>query len=461
MWPLSIEERPKQFLPLMGERTLFQHTALRAAKLFGADRLRVVCGETHQLRAAAELDALDLGRAEAIIAEPAGRNTAAAIALAAKKLAGLDEDPVLAVLPADHWIEDVDAFGRALRRASAHAGRGSIVALGVVPDEPNVAYGYIERGVALEDGAYRVDRFVEKPDAETARGYLDSGRFYWNAGIFVFRASTMLAELTRFQPEIDRCVEAFLNGDRDAYAAAPSISIDYAVMEETDKAVVVPADFGWSDLGDWNAVGERARRDHRGNAARGETWLRDCRNTFIHATHRPVAGIGLDSLVVVETEEAVLVVDKSKSQEVRAAAAAFADRPRQPALAVEERPWGAITVLAEGEDFKTKRLDILPGKRLSLQLHRRRTEYWVVVQGVAKVTCGEKQFLMSPGESTVIPVGARHRVENVGDQVFSLIEVQLGDYFGEDDIVRFEDDYGRVANEPAPRAASLEITPSP
>jgi len=451
LWPLSQPDRPKQFLDLFGGRSLFQTTAARAHIAFPEAPIKVVCGERHAARARSELAEMGLNASSGIIAEPLGRNTGPAIALAIESLMQGGENPILAALPADHWVEDDAAFAEALQRAAALADAGWIAVLGVTPTVPSTGYGYIEQGAALSEEAYRVAAFVEKPAETLARQWLAGGRHYWNAGVFVFRASTMRAEIQRFQPGMIQSVRDFLAGDRRAYATAPHLSIDYAVMERTDKAAVAPCAFGWSDLGDWAAALERLDKDENGNALAGDAHAIDCRDSLFLAKNRPVVGIGLKNAIVVETEETVLAIDKSHSQEVRTAAALMAERQsREPS--VMHRPWGRIEVLSESEDCKVKRLDIFPGQRLSLQLHRRRSEYWVAISGCAKITLGDEVFLLKPGQSATVPPLTVHRIENAGEEIFSLIEVQTGDYFGEDDIVRLEDDYGREINAPGDAA---------
>jgi len=367
------------------------------------------------------------------------RNTAAAILLAVETLLADGGDPLLIVLPADHAVAQPARFREYLRQAVIGAEQGEIVTLGVQPDTPETGYGYIEAGEILNGNRHRVARFVEKPDEETARAYLASGRFFWNAGIFVFRASVMAAELARLQPEIARAVGAFLKGDHAAYAAAPNLSLDYAVMEHTQLASVLPADFGWSDLGSWSDVWAHDRRDEDGTGARGAGTLRDCRDSYFHAGSRLVAALGVTDLVVVETPEAVLEADRHRAQQVRQWAGRM-----QAMSATEHRPWGSFTILSEDRDQKTKRLDVLPGKRLSLQSHHHRNEFWVVIRGLARVTRDDEIFDLKKGETTLIPAGIKHRIENPGLDLLSLIEVQLGSYFGEDDIVRYEDDFGRL-----------------
>lgn len=444
LWPLSSEDRPKQFLRLLGKGSLFQETLSRLNGLAPAEALTIVCGVGHRARVLEDLSALSLADSARVIDEPLGRNTAPAILLAIRGLKRDGLDPILIVLPADHVIQDGPTFLESLRLAARATAEDAVITLGITPTGPETGYGYIEahgQGPVL-----RVSRFVEKPDRATADSYLRAGNFFWNAGIFAFKASVMLAELERFQPKIVAEVDAYLAGDRDAYARSPALSIDHAVMEHTQRAHVVPASFAWSDLGSWQAVSEATPCDAVGNSASGDTVLIDCKDSYFRAEHRLVTGIGLENLVVVETREAVLIADKRQTQGVKAITAklraeeAAGNRTRL----TEHRPWGGFTILDETPSHKTKRVNLLPGKRFSLQMHRFRTEHWVIVSGTARVTLGEETRVMRAGESVVIPVQTKHRMENIGDEAVCFIETQLGSYLGEDDIIRFEDDFGRI-----------------
>jgi mannose-1-phosphate guanylyltransferase/mannose-6-phosphate isomerase len=464
LWPLSREAYPKQFLPLAGTDTMLQATWSRVAPLAQA-RPIVVAGEDHRFLVAEQLRQAG-APTPAIVLEPAGRNTAPAIAAAA--LQALQEgeggDPLLLVLPSDHVVRDVEAFRRAVLAATPAAEAGALVTFGIVPTAPETGFGYIEAesgqaeagpsGAAGPGGVRKVRRFVEKPDAATAQKYLDTGGYYWNSGMFLFRASRFLAELERFRPDILAGVRAafagarrdgdFVRLDRDAFAATPAESIDYAVMERTDAAMVLPVDIGWNDVGSWSALWDVAERDADGNARHGDVIAVDSRNSYAYA-RRLVALVGVDDVVVVETDDAVLVARKDKVQQVKDVVARLkAEQRSQAALHREvHRPWGSYDSVDAGERFQVKRIKVRPGAQLSLQSHTQRAEHWIVVSGIARVTRDDDVFDLHANQSTYIPIGAKHRLENPGTEVLELIEVQSGDYLGEDDIVRYEDVYGR------------------
>ncbi len=464
LWPLSREAYPKQFLPLAGEETMLQATWSRVAPLAQA-RPIVVAGEDHRFLVAEQLRQAGAPM-PAIVLEPAGRNTAPAIAAAALQAlqeAGGGGDPLLLVLPSDHVVRDVEAFRRAVLAATPAAEAGALVTFGIVPTAPETGFGYIqaeaERPEAGQAGAgapgvRKVLRFVEKPDAATAQRYLDAGGYYWNSGMFLFRASRYLAELGRFRPDILEGARAafaaarrdgdFIRLDRDAFAATPAESIDYAVMERTDAAMVLPVDIGWSDVGSWSALWDVAERDAEGNARHGDVIAVDSRNSYAYA-RRLVALVGVDDIVVVETDDAVLVARKDKVQQVKDVVARLkAEQRSQAALHREvHRPWGSYDSVDAGERFQVKRIKVKPGASLSLQSHAKRAEHWIVVSGTARVTRNNDVFELHANQSTYIPIGAKHRLENPGTEVLELIEVQSGDYLGEDDIVRYEDVYGR------------------
>ncbi len=454
LWPLSREAYPKQFLPLVGEDTMLQATWRRVAALAGADGPIVVAGEDHRFLVAEQLRQVGAPN-PAIVLEPAGRNTAPAIAAAALQAMAAGDDPLLLVLPSDHVVRDGEAFRRAARAAMPAAEAGALVTFGIVPDAPETGFGYIQADAdEAEGGVRRVLRFVEKPDAATAQGYLDAGGYYWNSGMFLLRASRYLEELQRFRPGIVAAVRAafdaaardgdFIRLDREAFAASPSDSIDYAVMEHTDAAMVLPVDIGWNDVGSWSALWEVSEQDGVGNAHHGDVIAIDSRNSYAYA-RRLVALVGVDDLVVVETDDAVLVARKDKVQQVKEVVARLkADQRSQAALHREvHRPWGSYDSVDMGDGFQVKRIKVKPGARLSLQSHARRAEHWVVVRGTARVTRDNDVFELFANQSAYIPMGAKHRLENPGGDILELIEVQSGDYLGEDDIVRYEDQYGR------------------
>ncbi|ROR29659.1 mannose-1-phosphate guanylyltransferase/mannose-6-phosphate isomerase [Inmirania thermothiophila] len=452
LWPLSRELHPKQFLPLVGERSMLQETALRLGET-GAAPL-VVCNEAHRFMVAEQLREVAV-RPRAVVLEPAGRNTAPAVALAALAAQEGGADPLLLVLPSDHLVRDAAALRAAVEAGAAHAAAGALVTFGIVPDAAETGYGYIRAGAPLDGGAFRVARFVEKPDRATAERFLAEGGYYWNSGMFLFRAGRYLEELARHAPAIlEACRGAwagraedadFVRPDRGAFEACPSDSVDYAVMERTEAAVVQPLDAGWSDVGSWSALWQAREQDEAGNVVLGDVLAEDVRGSYLHATSRIVAAVGLEGHVVVETADAVLVAPRERVQDVKALVARLKAEGREEALLHRRvyRPWGSYETVDRAERFQVKRITVNPGASLSLQMHHHRAEHWVVVRGTARVTRGEESFLLTENQSTYIPVGVRHRLENPGKIPLELIEVQSGPYLGEDDIVRFEDRYGR------------------
>ena len=453
LWPLSREAYPKQFLPLTGEDTMLQATWRRVAGLADVAPI-VVANEEHRFLAAEQLRLVGVP-APAILLEPVGRNTAPAIAAAALQAIADGDDPLLLVLPSDHVVANPEAFRAAVRVASAAAELGALVTFGIVPTAPETGFGYIQSEAgAGGDGARKVLRFVEKPDAATAQAYLDAGGYYWNSGMFLFRASRYLAELGRLRPDILEATRAafaaarrdgdFIRLDKEAFSGCPSQSIDYAVMEQTDAAMVLPVDIGWNDVGSWSALWDVAERDADGNAHHGDVIAVDSRNSYAYA-RRLVALVGVDDMVVVETDDAVLVARKDKVQLVKDVVARLKAGQRSQAALHREvhRPWGSYDSVDNGARFQVKRIKVKPGAQLSLQSHTQRAEHWIVVSGTARVTRDNDVFELHANQSTYIPIGARHRLENPGSAVLELIEVQSGDYLGEDDIVRYEDVYGR------------------
>ncbi len=451
LWPLSREAYPKQFLPLAGKDTMLQATWLRVASIAGVAAPIVVAGEDHRFLVAEQLRQAG-APAPAIMLEPVGRNTAPAIAAAALHAVAGGDDPLLLVLPSDHVVRDPDAFRAAVREASVAADAGALVTFGIVPTAPETGFGYIHAEAG--NGVRKVLRFVEKPDAATAQSYLDAGGYYWNSGMFLFRASRYLEELARFRADILDGARAafdaarrdgdFIRLDKDAFAATPAESIDYAVMERTDAAMVLPVDIGWNDVGSWSALWDVAERDADGNASHGDVIAVDSRNSFAYA-RRLVALVGVDDVVVVETDDAVLVARKDKVQQVKDVVALLKQEQRSQAALHREvhRPWGSYDSIDTGPRFQVKRIKVKPGAQLSLQSHTQRAEHWIVVSGIARVTRDHDVFELHANQSTYIPIGAKHRLENPGNEVLELIEVQSGDYLGEDDIVRYEDVYGR------------------
>jgi len=455
LWPLSRELYPKQFLPLVGDHTMLQDTVSRLEGLGGTGPI-IVCNEHHRFIVAEQLRQQAV-IPSAIVLEPVGRNTAPAVAIAAlTALKGrpAGEDPVLLVMPADHLLRDVAAFHAAVRHGLAAAAAGKLVTFGVVPTKAETGYGYICRG-AGPGPTYRIAKFVEKPDATRAAEYVASDDYLWNSGMFMFRARRYLEELGLFAPQMLECCRTALagaKGDLDftrlagsEFARCPSDSIDYAVMEKTKDAVVVPLDAGWSDVGSWSALHESLVADDAGNVTHGDVITEDSAGCYLHSSHRLVATVGLKDHVVVETKDAVLVAPRNRVQDVKNLVGRLKQLGRPETALHREvfRPWGSYDSVDGGTRFQVKRLTVKPGAQLSLQMHHHRAEHWIVVSGTARVTCNDKVFLLSENESTYIPIGATHRIENPGKVELHIIEVQSGSYLGEDDIVRFEDTYGR------------------
>jgi len=456
LWPLSRELYPKQLLPLVGNRTMLQDTVKRLQGVAEVDPPLVVCNESHRFMVADQLRELGV-TPSAVILEPVGRNTAPAVAVAA--LVALQgkpdgEDPVLLVLPADHVIRDVESFREAVAVGRVAAEAGKLVTFGVVPDSPETGYGYIRRAKG-EGPAYPVAEFVEKPDHGTAVRYVQSGEYLWNSGMFMFRARTYLAELGQHAPAmLAACRAAVAAAKRDldftrlsaeTFGACTSDSIDYAVMEKTAEAVVVPLDAGWSDVGSWSALQDALVRDDTGNVTSGDVITANVSGCYLHSTSRLIAAVGLTDHVVVETKDAVLVAPRDKVRDVKALVGQLKAQGRYETSLHREvfRPWGSYDSIDNGERFQVKRLVVKPGASMSLQLHHHRAEHWIVVSGTARITRGEETFLLGENESTFIPMGTKHRIENPGKVTLHIIEVQSGSYLGEDDIVRFEDVYGR------------------
>ena len=454
LWPMSRRLLPKQFLPLAGENTLFQETVLRVRDLPGCGAPIVVANAEHRFLAADQLQAIGV-KAGALILEPVGRNTAPAIAAAALQAAATDPGAMLLVLPSDHLIRDVAAFREAVRLALEAAAKGMLVTFGVAPTHPATGYGYIEAGDALGEATFRIRRFVEKPDLAKAEGFLRQGGYLWNSGMFVFRADRYLEELKAQHPGIVSAVRSsiekassdldFLRLDSDAFAACPSMSVDYGIMERTNSGAVVRAAMDWSDVGSWSALWDVGAKDGSGNLARGDVELRDAEGCYVLADARHVSLLGVRDLVVIETKDAVLVVPRSRAEEVKEVVAGLARDNRSEHVSHSRvyRPWGYFESVDAGEHFQVKRLMIKPGHSLSLQLHRQRAEHWVVVSGSASITRGEETFVLERNQSTYIPVGVKHRIGNTTAEPLLVVEVQSGAYLGEDDIVRFEDRYRR------------------
>lgn len=453
LWPLSRTHYPKQFLPLTSENTMLQETWLRLEGVPALSSPIAVCNEAHRFMVAEQLREIDV-KPGAIILEPFGRNTAPAIALAALSA---HPDEVLLVLPSDHVILQASVFQEAVKQAERLALQNFLVTFGIVPTHPETGYGYIKRGAVavMDDSAYPVAAFVEKPDLKTAQGYLERGDYLWNSGMFAFKAGVFLQELEKFNPQmLAVCREAFNAAQRDVdfvripaniFTSCPSDSVDYAVMEKTDKAMVIPLDAGWNDVGSWSALWEVTAKDDRGNAIRGDVLTVDTHDSFIHSENKLVAVVGIRDLVVVETDDAVMIAPKDRVQDVKLLVEQLKNDKRREADVHRKvyRPWGFYDEIDMGERHKTKRIVVKSGAKLSLQMHHHRAEHWVVVKGTALVTRGEEQVLVSENQSTFIPLGVTHRLENPGVIPLEMIEVQSGSYLGEDDIVRFSDHYGR------------------
>lgn len=454
LWPLSRELHPKQFLPLVGELSMLEQTVERISALDDAGAPIVVCNDEHRFMVAEQLRQLNT-KVGSIILEPVGRNTAPAVAVAARRALQVDANAVLLVLPADHVVKDPAAFSQAVSTGLPQARSGKLVTFGIVPESPETGYGYIRRGDNNSDGCFPIAEFVEKPTLAVAQQYVDSGDYFWNSGMFLLDAKTYLDELQAFSPEILTAVDAavanadsdldFLRLSTEEFSACPSDSIDYAVMEKTSKGMVVPLSCGWSDVGSWSSLWDVESKDQNGNVAKGDVILEDSSDSYIISNSRLVTTLGVESLVVVETADAVLVADKNQVQNVKTIVNQLKDQQRTEVNAHVKvyRPWGSYESLAMADRFQVKRIIVNPGAQLSLQLHHHRAEHWIVVSGTALVTCGEKEFVLSEDQSTYIPLGHKHRLANNGVIPLELIEVQSGSYLGEDDIVRFQDVYGR------------------
>ena len=453
LWPLSREMYPKQLLSLTGKQTMLQDTAMRLAAIAGAIPPIVVCNEAHRFTVAEQLHAQGI-QPSAILLEPSGRNTAPAVALAALKALEIDPNATLVVAPADHVIRDAGKFQQAAGVAVALAQHDKLITFGIVAHAPETGYGYIRRGEGAGP-AYPVAQFIEKPPLDVAQQYVATGDYYWNSGMFVFKASQYLAELSSFAPDIlAACTAAFQGAktdldfvriDKAEFIKCRSESIDYAVMEKTKDALVLPLDVGWSDVGSWSSLFDVLPADEEGNVLQGDVMIHDTHDCYVHSTSRLVAAVGMEDHIIVETKDAILVAPKDRVQDVKDLVAKIKKTGRTESSLHREvfRPWGSYDSIDSGDRFQVKRLSVKPGGVLSLQMHHHRAEHWIVVQGAARITRNDETFLLAENESTYIPVGATHRIENPGKVPLHIIEVQSGSYLGEDDIVRFEDNYGR------------------
>ena len=457
LWPVSRRLFPKQFLKLVdNQRSLLEQTLARTTGLPDLGPSITICNEEHRFIVAEQLRHMEQRKAS-IILEPQGKNTAPAITLAALDGLVQTKDALLLVLPADHVIRDVKAFQAAVQAGVRLAAERHLVTFGVTPTRPETGYGYIQRGNPVGDsGGFAVRHFAEKPDPKTARSYVDSGEYFWNSGMFLFRADTYLEELEAHAPAIlEACRDAyekasddldFIRVDSKAFSRCPSDSVDYAVMEHTTRAAMIPLDSDWNDIGSWSALRDVNEQDDAGNVAQGDVITHAVRNSYLRAESRLLTAVGVENLVIVETADAVLVADADQVQDVKRLVERLTaeHRPEVSLHKTVYRPWGSYETLVSAERFQVKRIVVNPGQQLSLQMHHHRAEHWIVVKGTARVTCGEREFTLSEDQSTYIPLGNQHRLANPGVIPLELIEVQSGSYLGEDDIVRFEDRYGRV-----------------
>ncbi|MGE9492770.1 mannose-1-phosphate guanylyltransferase/mannose-6-phosphate isomerase [Escherichia coli] len=456
LWPMSRELYPKQFLRLYGQRSMLQETVLRLDDVDAREPV-VICNQEHRFLVAEQLRQINK-LSHNIILEPVGRNTAPAIALAALSAIENGDDPILLVLAVDHIINNKLAFHQAIKSAFKFALQGRLVTFGIVPTGPETGYGYIHRGqeeTLDEQIAYQVSRFVEKPNKETAESYIASGEYYWNSGMFMFRAKKYLEELEKFRPDIlDACKAAiqgckesdeFIKVDRDLFIACPDESVDYAVMEKTTDAVVVGLDADWSDVGSWSALWEVSPKDDKGNVLTGDTFLHNANNCYINTDEKLIAAIGVDDLVIINTKDAVLVVNKDQVQDVKKVVEYLKANHRSEYKRHREiyRPWGRCDVVVQTERFNVNRITVKPGAAFSMQMHHHRTEHWVILSGTGEVTIKDQKFLLTENQSTFIPIGAQHRLENPGKIPLELLEIQSGSYLGDDDIIRIKDQYGR------------------
>ena len=455
LWPLSRKEYPKQYLPLAGDNTMLQETILRLSGLDNLTDPIIVCNADHRFIVAEQC--LQIGiKLPTILLEPFGRNTAPAIAAAAMQSLKNSENSTLLVLSADHVIKDVEAFHKAVNLASQQAQSGRLVTFGIVPTDANTNYGYIKLSKENSNGAYKVEEFVEKPDLKTAEFYLEQGSYLWNSGMFMFQARTFIDELTIHAPNIVKSVNNAVNNalqdldfirlDKKAFESSQSNSIDYALMEKSNNVVIVLLDAEWNDIGAWSALYDIGTKDNQGNVIKGDVITQDTTNTYINADHHMVAAIGVDNLIIIDTPDATFIATQDKAQEVKNIVEFLQTSGRSEGTAHRKvyRPWGWYDSIESGEYFQVKRLHVKPGTKLSLQMHHKRAEHWVVVSGTATVTNGEQTFSLNKGESTFIPLGVTHALANQTNEPLEIIEVQSGTYLGEDDIVRFEDVYGRA-----------------
>jgi len=455
LWPLSRKQYPKQYLPLVGDNSIFQETILRLNGLENLADPVIICNVDHRFLVAEQCKQINITN-PTILLEPVGRNTAPAIAAAALQSLKLLDDAVLLVLSADHVIQDIDAFHSAINIANKQAHNGKLVTLGILPTDANTSFGYIKSSNDDNDGAFRVKEFVEKPDLPTAQTYLEQGNYLWNSGMFMFKACTLIDELTTYSSDIVKAASAsvdkatqdldFIRLEKQAFESSPSDSIDYALMEKSNNVVVVPLKARWNDIGSWSALHDIGTKDNNGNVFNGDVIAQDTTNTYIKANHHMVATVGVDNLIIVDTPDATFIATQDKAEEVKSIVESLQANGREEVNKHRKvyRPWGWYDSIEIGLYFQVKRLHVNPGAKLSLQMHHKRAEHWVVVSGNATVTNGEDTLTLTKGDSTYIPIGTTHDIENKTNKSLEIIEVQSGTYLGEDDIVRFEDIYGRV-----------------
>ena len=456
LWPLSRKQYPKQYLPLVGDNTMLQETILRLSGLDDLAEPIIICNEDHRFIVAEQCQQINITN-PTILLEPLGRNTAPAIAAAALQAQKISEDSILLVLSADHVIKDVNEFHKAIDIAFKQAQQGKLVTFGIVPTEANTGYGYIKSAINETGGAYQVEEFVEKPDAKTAKLYLEQGNYLWNSGMFMFQANTLVDELSEYSPNIViSVIDAvrkskqdldFIRLDEKSFKSSPSDSIDCALMEKSNNVVVVPLDAQWSDGGSWSALYDIGEKDNNGNVIKGDVIAKDTKNTYINANHHMVTTLGVENLIVVDTPDATFIATQDKAQEVKAIVESLQSDIRDEGKSNRKvyRPWGWYDSIERGSNFQVKRLHVNPGEKLSLQMHHKRAEHWVVVSGVATATNGDQELTLTQGQSTYIPLKTVHCLENQTDEPLEIVEVQSGEYLGEDDIVRFADNYNRCA----------------
>jgi mannose-1-phosphate guanylyltransferase/mannose-6-phosphate isomerase len=449
LWPISRELYPKQLVNFVGADSLVQSTIKRLLPDLDAERVRIVCGEEHFFEIARHLEEIDVPSEGKIITEPCGRNTAAAILLAALNILKTEKDALLLVFPSDHVIKDIDSFRERLKVAISLARKNYIVTFGIKPTAPETGYGYIEGGKSLSGDGFAIKRFVEKPDEKTAKKYIKAGNFYWNSGMFAFKASVLIKEFRTYEPALLKSMQKMLSKGGsvtvESYSTLPDVSIDYAIMEKTKKGVVLPSDFGWSDIGSWKSLYDFLPKEDNNNVIEGDVILKETRNCFIRGDNRLIVANDLENIVVVETPDTVFVSDMHTSKNVKSIVTELKKQGRKEyqAHTTVYRPWGTYTILEENSNTKIKRIVVYPGAKLSLQMHHHRSEHWIVVHGTAKIVNGDQVIFLEENQSTYVPKTTQHRLENPGRIPLHLIEVQIGNYLEEDDIVRYDDDFGR------------------